>query len=240
MPTPPATPSNPANFPIPGSPLVSLETGITSPPWLRFFLNLWQRTGGPNSKIVTSVQIESPDLIVAGSPITTAGIIALTLNDVNPDPGTYGDVLDIPTIVVNGKGLIVAIKNTPISFVSVTGLPPPAAGQLAVFSGRSTITNGDLSGDVSTSGSLVTTLATVNSDVGTYGDATHVAQVTVNAKGLTTAAASVPITFPTAPIPTFGAGAPSTLVSEGALYFNTSTTPYNGYVQHSGAWHQFS
>jgi len=38
----------------------------------------------------------------------------------------------------------------------------------------------------------------------------------------------------------FGSGAPSTLVSEGAIYFNTASTPYVGYVQHSSAWHSFS
>ncbi len=53
-----------------------------------------------------------------------------------------------------------------------------------------------LTGDGSASGpgSAAFTLATVNSNVGTFGDATHVAQVTVNAKGLVTAASSVAIT----------------------------------------------
>jgi len=39
-------------------------------------------------------------------------------------------------------------------------------------------------------------LATVNSNVGTFGDATHVPAITVNAKGLTTAVTSTAITFP--------------------------------------------
>ncbi len=53
-----------------------------------------------------------------------------------------------------------------------------------------------LTGDAAASGpgSAALTLATVNSNVGTFGDATHVAQVTVNAKGLITAASSVAIT----------------------------------------------
>lgn len=51
---------------------------------------------------------------------------------------------------------------------------------------------------------------------------------------LARAIAAVPTSIP----PAFGAGAPSTLTSEGALYFNTSTTPYTLYVQHSGAWQQ--
>jgi hypothetical protein len=47
-----------------------------------------------------------------------------------------------------------------------------------------------------TAPSLPLVLATVNSNVGTFGDATHVMQSTVNAKGLTTAASNVAITFP--------------------------------------------
>lgn len=53
-----------------------------------------------------------------------------------------------------------------------------------------------LTGDVTASGpgSVAATLATVNSNVGTFGSATQVAQVTVNGKGLTTAASNVTIT----------------------------------------------
>lgn len=50
-------------------------------------------------------------------------------------------------------------------------------------------------GDVTTPGaSLVNTLATVNSNTGACGDATHVCRVTLNAKGLATAASAVAIT----------------------------------------------
>ncbi len=121
--------------------------------------------------------------------------------------------------------------------VSTTG--SPASGNLSKFSGATTITNGDLSGDATTSGTLAVTvakingatlgtttptsgnlligsgttwvthamsgdatitsggaitLATVNSNVGTFGDGTNVATITVNAKGLITAASSTPIT----------------------------------------------
>lgn len=48
-------------------------------------------------------------------------------------------------------------------------------------------------------GSAAFTLATVNSTPGSYGDATHVATMTTNAKGLTTASGSVAITFPVTP-----------------------------------------
>ena len=52
-----------------------------------------------------------------------------------------------------------------------------------------------LTGDITTSsGAVATTLATVNASPGTYGDGTHVAQVTVNGKGLATTVAAVAIT----------------------------------------------
>lgn len=65
---------------------------------------------------------------------------------------------------------------------TVTTTGSPANGNLAQFSGATAITNGDLSGDITTSGTLAATLATVNSNVGTYNG------FTVNGKGLTTAA----------------------------------------------------
>ncbi len=73
---------------------------------------------------------------------------------------------------------------TPTGAITVTG--SPASGNLTKFSGTASITNGDLSGDITTTGTLATTLATVNASPGTYINAT----VTVNAKGLVTAASS--------------------------------------------------
>lgn len=56
------------------------------------------------------------------------------------------------------------------------------------------LTRAALTGDISApQGSNTTTLATVNANVGTFGSSSQVAQVTVNAKGLTTAAANVAI-----------------------------------------------
>jgi hypothetical protein len=57
-----------------------------------------------------------------------------------------------------------------------------------------------LTGDVTTSaGAVATTLATVNSNTGSFGDSTHVPAITVNGKGLITAVTSTAISGSTPP-----------------------------------------
>lgn len=106
--------------------------------------------------------------------VTTAGSGVTTLATVNSNLGTFGGPATYVSPTVNAKGLITAITSGPIAITStqVSGLGPLA-----------TATN--LSGDVTTAGSGVTTLATVNANVGTFASATY------NAKGLATAAASL-------------------------------------------------
>lgn len=70
-----------------------------------------------------------------------------------------------------------------------------------------------LTGDVtaSGSGSVVATLATVNSNVGTFGSATQSVQFTVNGKGLLTAAANVTVTPAVGSITGLGTGVATAL-----------------------------
>lgn len=96
---------------------------------------------------------------------------------------------ETPLINCNGTSFLQSKNNppqwvcgTPAGSVTITGTP--ANGNLTKFSGATSITNGNLSGDVTTSGSLATTLATVNSNVGTFQG------LTLNAKGLVTAASN--------------------------------------------------
>lgn len=67
-----------------------------------------------------------------------------------------------------------------------------ASGQIQ-FNNGGTLAGGNLSGDVNTSNSLVTTLASSGVAAGTYGDAAHVPQIQVDAKGRVTVANNVPI-----------------------------------------------
>lgn len=42
------------------------------------------------------------------------------------------------------------------------------------------------------------------------------------------------------PVVSFGSGAPSGSSTEGYVYFDTSASPYQGYVFHTGSWQKFS
>ena len=87
---------------------------------------------------------------------------------------------------------VLSINGAPGSF-TFTGSGVNCSGTTCTFGGGNGITA--LTGDVTATGpgSAAATLATVNSGPGTCGDSTHVCQVTVNGKGLTTAQTQVAI-----------------------------------------------
>ena len=123
---------------------------------------------------------------------------AATLATVNANVGAFGSSTLVPVITVNAKGLVTAVSTASISgSISVTG------GDLT------------LSG---TTGTAITnaTLATVNANVGTF------TKLTVNAKGLVTAASA----------------ATTTDISEGTnlYYTDTRARASNSFVAGSGAY----
>lgn len=117
---------------------------------------------------------------------------------------------------------------------TVTTTGSPASGNLAKFSGATSVTNTDLTGDVTTSGGTATTLAASGVSASTYGDATHVAQVVVDAKGRVTSAANVAITGSGNATSTGAVGSEPGSPASGDLYL-----PNNGFAieRYSGsAW----
>lgn len=162
----------------------------------------------------------------SGSGLTYDGSTnSLTLADTAVTPGTYGDSTHVSRVTVDQKGRLTGASAVAIAFPADTGIT-------------------QLTGDVTAgpgSGSQSATLANSGVSAATYGDATHVAQVALDAKGRATSASNVAITFPPVGVAsvTFGVGAPGGTPAEGDLYFDTTLAVYVGYVGHSGAWNQF-
>lgn len=141
-------------------------------------------SGGGGSGTVTEIDTGTG---LTGGPVTTTGTISIANNTANTlagfdNSGIFSDVTIGSGLLLSGGSL--AATNSG----SVTTTGSPATGNLTKFSGASSITNGDLSGDISTSGTLAATLATVNTNTGSFGSSTSIPNFTVNGKGLITAA----------------------------------------------------
>lgn len=141
----------------------------------------------------TGAVIASREAITGDVDVPAASNTA-TLATVNANVGTFGSVSDSIVFTVNGKGLITAATNAPIQIAEsrVTNLVSDLAGKQAVGNYITALT-----GDATAAGpgSVALTLAIVNSNIGTFNT------LTVNAKGLVTAASNtayeVPLTFST-------------------------------------------
>lgn len=125
----------------------------------------------------------------------TSNVLATTLATVNSNVGSFGTASSVPTITLNGKGLATAASNTSIQIAEsqVTNLVSDLAGKQPTGSYITALT-----GDVTAAGpgSSAATLATVNSNVGSFGSSTAIPSFTVNGKGLVTAASTNAVIAP--------------------------------------------
>lgn len=110
-----------------------------------------------------------------GDATSTVNTSALTLATVNSNTGSFGSTTSVPVITVNGKGLITAVST-------------------ATVSGSISVTGGDLTLSGNT-GTAITnaTLATVNSNTGSFGSSSSIPVITVNGKGLVTAVSTATV-----------------------------------------------
>ncbi len=176
--------------------------------------------GGGGSGTVTSVDLTAPNIFnVAGVPITTSGTIALTLANQTANRVFAGPATGVPAAPTFRA--LVAADIPALSYVSnVTASLPISSSGGATPNISITLANGStdgylsstdwntfnnkqpagnyitaLTGDATASGpgSAALTLATVNSNVGSFGAADTVGSFTVNGKGLVTAASGISI-----------------------------------------------
>jgi hypothetical protein len=147
--------------------------------------------------------------LLAGGGTGMSSTLAVSINGATSAPPIFGSFsLNITGQTAPGAVGIVTVYMAPIQQMLGLNLNLSGAG------GGITQLFGDGIAGPGT-GSQGLTLATVNSNVGTFGDPTHVGQFTVNAKGLITAASSVAISGGG------GGGTPCT-VTNGSIQFNNS------------------
>ena len=129
--------------------------------------------------------------------VSTAGTqqgISFTPGDWIISDGTAWGKVDNNNAVTSVNGQVGAVVLSTSNITEGSNLyytDNRVANNSAVLANTAKVTNATHTGDAT--GSTALTLATVNANVGTFGNATNVAQSTVNAKGLTTAIANVPI-----------------------------------------------
>lgn len=118
-------------------------------------------------------------------------------------------------VLTSQGGVGTAMTWTTLTTGTVTTTGSPANGNLTQFSGTTSITNADLSGDITTSGGLVTTLKNTGT-AGTYG------QVTTDAQGRVTAGAANDVAHGGTGAVTFTAGL---VTASGTSAFSTVAAP---------------
>jgi hypothetical protein len=168
--------------------------------------------------IVTSPNGALPNervLAVAAGQLTQAdggagGNVTLGLADTSVAPGTYGDATNVARVTVDAKGRVTAVTLVPVAAVgSVTASSPLASsGGSSPNITLDTTMGGALTGNYPNPGiandavgtaqvlnGAITSakLSTTGVVAGAYGDASNVAQVTIDSKGRVTSATNVPI-----------------------------------------------
>lgn len=136
--------------------------------------------------------------------------------------GSSGNLTTITvdsTLTFTGSALGV----TSGTYVTVAGFDAAVAATPAVTANTAKVTNATHTGDVT--GATALTLATVNSNVGAFGSATQIPTFTVNAKGLTTAAANVAISIPSTQVNDFNSAARAQTEAELIAGSNITITP---------------
>jgi hypothetical protein len=123
---------------------------------------------------------------LTGGPITSTGTIALANTTVVA--GTYGNSSAVSQVIINAQGQVTNASNVGI-IIPVANVTGAVANTVNVLAGTG------LSGGGALTSNVTVNLANTTVTAGTYGNASTVAQVTINAQGQATNVLNVAISI---------------------------------------------
>lgn len=177
-------------------------------------------TGAVDTPITFPAAVTS---VAASSPLSSSGgaTPTISLDNSGVVAATYGSATSVPVVTVDAKGLVTGVTDTAITF--------PPGGVTSVTASAPLASSGGATPDISLNNSGVVAAS--------YGSATSVAVVTVDAKGIVTGAVDTPITFP-ASVTSVTASSP--LASSGGatpdISITAGTTPGDVLTWNGAAW----
>ena len=152
--------------------------------WAIFNGTVWQKIDNSEVTYVSNVATGTG---LTGGPITTTGTIAISNTAVTA--ASYGAANTVGTFTVNAQGQLTAAANAAIA-ISVGAVSGAVPNTVNVLAGTG------MSGGGALTANVTLTLANTAITAATYGNATHVSQITIDAQGRATAASNVAISIP--------------------------------------------
>jgi hypothetical protein len=147
----------------------------------------------------TITTFNSTDSTITNGTITNGTVTNLTgtagtITTFNSTNGTVTNLTGTAGTITTFNSTVGTITNLSSTNINASGIVTATSGFVGNVTGTATTTTNipNLTGDI-TSINLATTLATVNSNVGSFGSQTLIPVVTVNAKGLVTAVSTAAV-----------------------------------------------